>query len=676
MNSDFSHNNLFHQFEMELKADVSDIHLDYNRIEKQMFDKIEAADRDGLLSLLRLDEIPPRNLMESIEETVVKRIREHSEYEEPVDECIKIESDVPDMYWRHFYRGLERKVALVSKLSPFEQALKIEEILPIGRFEKVEEPLFERIANYEKAQTQNQRAVGFFWGIVREHYKRVGALALTLCAALGIWQGSLYYQSNFRPIASTLYQIQGPNIDLIKSTMPLKGLVSSEIGGSMTMINKYGYVELQNGSGLEILKASERKMHYKASFAGADKQLVGQGGITFFVNKQKKNEKFLVSTADYRIEVRGTYFKLQPDVKGHVAISVKEGQVKVVFQNGDIKILDAGQSLGYDLNYDSYYSTSGGPVVARQEIETFPNIQDLSEYQRIYITTSVPGADIRIDGRYVGMSPIFILQPQGYHAVSVEKHGYAVRDTSVMLGAGQPNMIAIDLQDIKAAVALPQLPAVIDSVKPIVSPVQKPTVQPSISKVTAPVAPDSAKIFFQEAGNSEASNWKEACRLYEKAMNDRNAPALLREAANFSFAKLLADHGADKTKAQEVFFNYLAMYPNGNFVGESWLRLAELEFGRDQDKAIDYYLKYFEKYPGHYRNAELQERVGLIYLQKKRYDDALGMFKSALSNIQGDDQGRKSKILANIYKTLKEKESAGQVRASGSDQNASAGQKR
>jgi tetratricopeptide (TPR) repeat protein len=138
----------------------------------------------------------------------------------------------------------------------------------------------------------------------------------------------------------------------------------------------------------------------------------------------------------------------------------------------------------------------------------------------------------------------------------------------------------------------------------------------------------------------------------------------------------LADHGADKTKAQEVFFNYLAMYPNGNFVGESWLRLAELEFGRDQDKAIDYYLKYFEKYPGHYRNAELQERVGLIYLQKKRYDDALGMFKSALSNIQGDDQGRKSKILANIYKTLKEKESAGQVRASGSDQNASAGQKR
>ena len=74
---------------------------------------------------------------------------------------------------------------------------------------------------------------------------------------------------------------------------------------------------------------------------------------------------------------------------------------------------------------------------------------------------------------------------------------------------------------------------------------------------------------------------------------------------------------------------------------KTWLRLAELAFEHDQDKAIEYYLKYFEKYPRHYRNAELQERVGLMYLQKKKFDDALGMFKLALSNVPGDDQKRK-----------------------------------
>ena len=150
---------------------------------------------------------------------------------------------------------------------------------------------------------------------------------------------------------------------------------------------------------------------------------------------------------------------------------------------------------------------------------------------------------------------------------------------------------------------------------------------------------------------------------------------LQREVSYFSIAKLLADHGADKAKAKEGFFNYLAMYPTGNFVGESWLRLAELEFEHDQDKAIEYYLKYFDKYPRHYRIAELQQRVGLIYLQEKKYDNALNMFKLALSNIQGEDQNDKSKILSNIYKTLKEKESAQQARANRSDNITNSGHK-
>jgi len=138
--------------------------------------------------------------------------------------------------------------------------------------------------------------------------------------------------------------------------------------------------------------------------------------------------------------------------------------------------------------------------------------------------------------------------------------------------------------------------------------------------------------------------------------------------------KLTADHGADKAKAQEGFFNYLAMYPAGNFVGETWLRLAELAFEHDQDKAIEYYLKYFEKYPRHYRNAELQERVGLMYLQKRNRRRARHVQAGAVE-CPGDDQSGKSKILANIYKTLKEKESAQQARVAGADRNAGAGQK-
>jgi hypothetical protein len=328
------------------------------------------------------------------------------------------------------------------------------------------------------------------------------------------------------------------------------------------------------------------------------------------------------------------------------------------------------------MNYDSYYSTSDGTIVPRQEIEQFPDIHDLGDYQQVYITTSVPNAGIRIDGRYVGMSPIIILEPQGYHAVSVEKNGYVVRDTSIMLGAGQPGMCAIDLKEIKVEKFSGRAP---DSIKSVVAPVPKAAARPLISKpvalIPAPVPDDSGKGYFQKAERIESSDWREALALYEKVFNNHVAPHLRREVAYFSIAKLLADHGADKAKAKEGFFNYLAMYPTGNFVGESWLRLAELEFEYDQDKAVEYYLKYFDKYPRHYRIAELQQRVGLIYLQRKKYDDAIGMFKLALSNIQGDEQGAKSKILANIYKTLREKESAQQARANRSDNITNSGHK-
>jgi tetratricopeptide (TPR) repeat protein len=625
---------------------------------------------DGVLSLLKVDEFLPAHVMENAENAVAKRIHEHTEYEEPVDECIKAESVLPDMYWSHFYKGLERKVAPMSKLSFLEQSLKIEEVFPLGRYEKVEEPLFKKIETYENAQKQNTRATVFFWNIVRENYKRVGSLLLVVGMALGIWQGSAYYQNNYKPITCKMYQVQGPNIDIIKSFLPLQGNISSELGGSMTMINKYGYVELQNGSRLKIINASEKRVHYKAEFAHADKQLVGQGSITFFVNKQKRNEQFMVSTGDYHIEVVGTYFKLQPDLNGHVAISVKEGQVKVTFSSGDVKILKAGQNMTYDMNYNSYFSSNDGTIVPRQEIEQFPDIHDLGEYQQVYVTTSVPNAGIRIDGKYVGMSPIIILQAQGYHVISVEKEGYGLRDTTIMLGAGQAGMYAIDLKEAKSSVIA------VENAKRVVEPVPKIIEKALMSKINEPLPDDSGKIYFEKAEFTETSNWQEAVRFYQKVLSNRNVPALQKEAAGFSIAKLLADHGIDRVKAKEGFFNYLTMYPTGNFVGESWLRLAELEFEQDPDKAVEYYLKYFDKYPRHYRIAELQERVGLMYLQKKKYDEAINMFKLSLSNIQDDNQTEKSKLLANIYKTLKEKESVQQTRSLGTGANANLGSKR
>jgi tetratricopeptide (TPR) repeat protein len=80
--------------------------------------------------------------------------------------------------------------------------------------------------------------------------------------------------------------------------------------------------------------------------------------------------------------------------------------------------------------------------------------------------------------------------------------------------------------------------------------------------------------------------------------------------------------------------------------------LAELEVGRNQGKAIEYYLRSMEKMPHHPRLSEMQHRVGLLYLQNKRYDEAIAMFRQSLGNILYANETEKRKIYQSLYRAL------------------------
>ena len=123
----------------------------------------------------------------------------------------------------------------------------------------------------------------------------------------------------------------------------------------------------------------------------------------------------------------------------------------------------------------------------------------------------------------------------------------------------------------------------------------------------------------------------------------------------FSIGKLKAENEKNPLEAREVFLTYLALFPSGSFAGESWLRLAELEFRTNPENAIQYYLKYFEMFPRHPRIPELQNRVGVIYLQQKRYDDAIAMFRQALSNQMAPRDEERRNVILNLHKALQEK---------------------
>ena len=173
---------------------------------------------------------------------------------------------------------------------------------------------------------------------------------------------------------------------------------------------------------------------------------------------------------------------------------------------------------------------------------------------------------------------------------------------------------------------------------------RRPTPKAPIREAAKPAAPvaapqeeapreETVAQLFHRADEAQSVDWKSAVLLYAEVLDHPEASPMRMEAAQFSIARLRADHEEEKSRAKEDFLRYLALYPDGAFAGESWMRLAELEVGRNPDKAIDYYLRCIAKFPRHHRLAELQHRLGLIYLQNRRYDEAVAMFSQSLGNV-------------------------------------------
>ena len=388
--------------------------------------------------------------------------------------------------------------------------------------------------------------------------------------------------------------------------------------------------------------------------------------VSFLVNPHASNQKFRVNTPDYQIAVTGTYFKVEPDLNGRVSTRVLEGTVKIYSEMFGDTILHAGQSLSYDLPSSKYRIHNGGPVIQRKEIEQFPDIKELLGYSLIAIKTNIAGAEVRINGKYYGIAPLAIREPAGVHRVQIAKNGYTTVDTSIEVRSEEHDLINLVLKEIS-------FPDVVKSVKDsVISPqIKQSGTETDNKKEETSISPDlvakallgvdtverdeSESIYLLAQKAEFDGNWRIAVKLYQQVFDYQNASRLRREDALFSIGKLNAEHNKNSKVAKNVFLTYLALFPGGSFAGESWLRLAELEFRENPENAIQYYTKYFDMFPRHPRISELKNRVGVIYLQQKNYDEAIEMFHQALANqVSLRSQERRNTVL-NLHRALQEK---------------------
>jgi len=92
----------------------------------------------------------------------------------------------------------------------------------------------------------------------------------------------------------------------------------------------------------------------------------------------------------------------------------------------------------------------------------------------------------------------------------------------------------------------------------------------------------------------EAPDWKKAVETYRAVLARPGTSAYSREIALFSIGRLLSDNDAAAVEVRFAFNAYLKNFPHGTFTGESYLRLADLEYKTDPGRALVWYEKISE----------------------------------------------------------------------------------
>jgi tetratricopeptide (TPR) repeat protein len=642
-------------FESLLQKDV-EIRCDFAAMEKALFERITLADRLGPLASIKAEQTPPHGFFDKVESDLFARIQNHREYEQPVNDIIAVPVKPSDMELRRIENRLDGRIDDAALLEPWELHLKAEIPLPMGRWEAGEEKLFARIERHRKLE---QVAPPSFWlnlGLYLRRPVAATAMAMALVAAVAaLIVGQRFVRPAEGAFETLVYQAQGTAMGGMDSAfaagrpaVKTRSDIRSKDDGAMILVNKRGFVEMRNGSNLRIERAERGKLGYRVGFAGNGR--ADRGNVTFYVNKRQGREKYDVATADYRIEVVGTYFRVQPDPGGRVSTSVLEGKVKIHSDvYGEFEV-GAGQTLIYDATLGRYRVRDGGASVRREDIDTVPGMDELGRYGVLTVAPAAAGeagAEVRIDGKYKGATPMVVLLPPGRHSIRLSLDGRAAADTSILVQDGGASRLTLALP------LLPSAPVAASKTSPGAKPAKVPPRVEAPEKAAdqpAAFSAEEADLSYRKADEIQTRDWQSAIALYRLVLDNSASMPLRREAALFSIARLRAEHEREKSQAKEDFLSYLVQYPDGAFSGESWLRLAELEVGRDQGKAIRYYLRAIEKLPRHPRLSELQHRVGLLYLQDKHYDEAISMFRQSLGNVLYANEAEKRKIYQSLYR--------------------------
>ncbi|MFP4680992.1 MAG: PEGA domain-containing protein [Chitinispirillaceae bacterium] len=624
----------------------------WNLLEQHLEEKIsEAEQKEKWEQCLMVDMEMPHKKWESHEKTLFDKISGY-EQDELWEKAARTDEVNQPASAEKQEMVFEEMLARTDQLPDWEKYVRSELIRPCSFWEKVERKLFDRI---ERQGDRMDLAHQPFWFFLEYYFGRLKAASVGVVTVLvllvSLWGGSHFLREELQ-LPTLVYQVQGAAAENFDFASRDRTHFSSKSGGAVTLVNNHGFMQLKNGSSVRVERLSRGRALYRVE--GNDENDVSEPEreVAFYAKKQQSRKRFSVATPDYSVEVTGTYFSIEPGSENRYSTRVFEGAVQI--RQGDKEVqLKAGQSYVYDPQLGEYVVRDSGKVIPRSEIEKIPDVEQISGYRVLKIRSAVPGSEVTIDGKHLGIAPLALYHSPGNHRIQISKNGYNSVDTVISLGSDSVYSLDVELAKIKEEKKRYNPLFVRNAPRVRSEPEPEKSLRGVDSAAERKSGENASGFNYKKAREEELSgNYRAAIRLYESVFKNRDAKKAHREDALFSMGKLKAEHVSAR-EAKEVFLTYLAFFPEGFFAGESWLRLAELEFGGNQRKSLEYYNKYLERFPRNHRTCELQNRVGLIYLQIGRSEKAAEMFRAALSNMTPGQKKERKNILLNLHNALK-----------------------
>lgn len=245
-------------------------------------------------------------------------------------------------------------------------------------------------------------------------------------------------------------------------------------------------------------------------------------------------------------------------------------------------------------------------------------------------TVETRGYSISVVGTAFGVSPgiEYHFTTKVYEG-TVRIIGPAAGETSVSAGKAffydsrTAKYAVLDIDTMRKGEGTPPAEPALVSVK------KEPAVSPPGPAEKAAVPHDS---LLEKAVRLETVDWKKAIDCYNAILTARGGSEYLREISLFSIARLHADNNTGAAETRGAFESYLKRFPSGNFTGESYMRLAELEFKNNPRQSLSWYLRYIREFPAAQNTAGAEYKAGIISLQIGERKKAVEMLSSALAH--------------------------------------------